>query len=88
MDAPIVKEFPYSLECKLFRRVELGTHTMFVGEIVGLVADGEVLNPSGLPDIEKVRPILWGSFGSMAYYGIGARLGNAFSVGNEVKERR
>ncbi len=84
VNAPIVKEFPYALECKLIRQVDLGLHTMFIGEIVGMIADSGVLNPHQLPDIEKVRPMLWGSFGSMAYYGIGDKLGDAFSVGNEL----
>ncbi len=86
VNAPIVKEFPYALECRLARQVDLGLHTMFIGEIVGMVADGELLNPNQLPDIEKVRPILWGSLGSMAYYGIGIRLGDAFSVGKELQK--
>jgi flavin reductase (DIM6/NTAB) family NADH-FMN oxidoreductase RutF len=87
VNAPIVKEFPYTLECKLVREVDLGSHTMFIGEIVGMVADSEVLNPKQVPDIEKVRPMLYGSFGSSAYYGIGEKLGNAFAVGNELKEK-
>jgi hypothetical protein len=58
---------------------------MFIGEIVGMVAESEVLNPNKFPDIEKVRPMLWGSFGSMAYYSIGGKLGDAFSVGNELQ---
>jgi flavin reductase (DIM6/NTAB) family NADH-FMN oxidoreductase RutF len=85
VNAPGVQEFPYSLECKLVREINLGSHTMFIGEIVGMVADSEVLNPKQLPDIEKVRPMLFGSFGSMAYYTIGDKLGDAFSVGNEIK---
>ena len=85
VNAPIVKEFPYTLECRLIKQVELGSHTMFIGEIVGIVADGGVLNPDRFPDIEKVRPMLWGSFGSMAYYGIGNKLGAAFSAGNALK---
>jgi len=85
VNAPIVKEFPYALECKLAKQVDLGLHKMFIGEIVGMVANSEILNPKKLPDIEKVRPMLWGSFGSMAYYGIGAKLGDAFSVGNELQ---
>jgi len=85
VNAPIVKDFPYALECKLIRQVELGLHTMFIGEIVGMVADGEVLNPQQLPDIEKVRPMLFGSFGSRAYYGVGERLGDAFSVGRGLQ---
>ena len=65
--------------------VDLGLHTMFIGEIIGIVADSEVLNPNQLPDIEKVRPIMWGSYGSMAYYKVGDRLGTSFSVGNELQ---
>jgi flavin reductase (DIM6/NTAB) family NADH-FMN oxidoreductase RutF len=84
VNAPIVKEFPYSLECNLVKEVDLGRHTMFIGEIVGLVADSTVLSLNQLPDIEKVRPMLWGSFGNMAYFGIGSKLGNAFSAGNEL----
>lgn len=87
VNAPVVKEFPYALECKLVREIDLGSHTMFIGEIVGMIADSEVLNPKQLPDIEKVRPMMWGSFGSMAYYNIGNKLGDAFSVGNELKQK-
>ncbi len=85
VNAPIVKEFPYALECKLARHVDLGLHTMFIGEIVGMVADSEVLNQNQLPDIEKVRPMLFGSFGSMAYFTIGDKLGDAFSVGKQLQ---
>jgi flavin reductase (DIM6/NTAB) family NADH-FMN oxidoreductase RutF len=85
VNAPIVKEFPYALECKLIKQIELGSHTMFVGEIVGMIADSEILTPNQLPDIEKVRPMLWGSFGNMAYYNIGSKLGDSFSVGNDLK---
>lgn len=84
VNAPIVQEFPYAMECKLIKKVELGSHTIFVGEILGISADSEMLNEKNLPDIEKVRPMLWGSFSSKAYYGIGQRLGTAFSVGNEL----
>ena len=87
VNAPIVNEFPYALECNLVRQVDLGLHTMFIGEIVGLVADRDVVNPHQLPDIEKVRPMLFGSFGSMAYYSIGDKLGDAFSVGKELQRR-
>ncbi len=86
VNAPIVEEFPYSLECVLKKTVDLGSHTMFIGEIVGMVAHEEVLGMHGLPDIEKVRPLLWGSFGSMAYYGVGERLGPAFSVGKGLAQ--
>lgn len=86
VNAPLVKEFPYALECNLVRQVDLGRHTMFIGEIVGIIADSEFLGQNQLPDIEKVHPMLFGSFGSPAYYGIGDKLGDAFSVGNELRQ--
>ena len=85
INAPIVQEFPYALECKLVKKIDLGLHTMFIGEIVGMVADSEVLNSDQLPDIEKVRPMLYGSLGNKAYYGIGEKLGTAFDVGRKLQ---
>jgi len=85
VDAPIVLEFPYALECKLVKQIELGSHTIFIGEIVGMVSDKDVLGLTQLPDIEKVKPILFGSLGSRAYYGVGDKLGTAFSAGNKLK---
>lgn len=84
VNAPIVKEFPYALECKLVKEISLGLHTMFIGEIVGIEADSEMISKDQLPDIEKVRPILFGSFGSRGYYAIGKKLGDAFSSGKEL----
>lgn len=88
VNAPYVKEFPYALECKLFRQIELGSHTLFVGEIAGIIADEEVLSPNQYPDIEKVHPLLWGSFGSRNYYAVGEMLGEAFEVGKIFVPRK
>jgi flavin reductase (DIM6/NTAB) family NADH-FMN oxidoreductase RutF len=86
VDAPFAQEFPFSLECRLVHVHELGLHTQFVGEIVDIQADERILSEKGLPDIEKVRPLLYGSFGSSNYYGIGQRLGKAFSAGKSLKK--
>ncbi len=83
VDAPFVKEFPLALECKLLHTVEIGLHTEFIGEILDVKADEECLGPDGLPDIEKIRPILFSPDGRK-YHGAGRLLGNAFSVGREI----
>ena len=57
VDAPYVKEFPLVLECKLLNVVEIGLHTQFIGEIVDVKAEEDMLGDDGLPKIEKVRPI-------------------------------
>jgi len=84
VDAPFVKEFPLVLECRLVHSFELGLHTQFVGEILDVKADAEVLNASGLPDPEKLSPMLFAPE-VHAYYSLGERLGDAFSVGKELK---
>ena len=78
--APLAAELPFSLECKLVEHHKLGLHTIFIGEIVGIQADEDVLGPTGFPDIEKTRAILWGGFGSNHYYAVGAKIATAFTV--------
>jgi flavin reductase (DIM6/NTAB) family NADH-FMN oxidoreductase RutF len=86
VDAPYVGEYPVVLECQLLHTLEVGLHTMFVGEILDVKADAEAFGPDGRIDIEKVRPLIWAPDGR-GYYGVGALLGPAFSIGKEVLER-
>lgn len=87
VDAPIVSEFACSLECELAESIDVGSHRLFIGRIAGIVADRDVLAEHGIPDIEKVRPIVWGSYGNIGYFGIGKRIGSAFSPGNRAIRR-
>ena len=59
---------------------------MFIGQILGILADEDVLGPNGLPDIEKTQAILYGGFGSNHYFAVGEKLGEAFSVGENVNK--
>ena len=79
VDAPYVKEFPLVIECKVIQIVEIGLHTEFIGEIMDVKADSSVLNEEKLPDIKKVKPILWIP-AEGTYRGIGKRIGQAFST--------
>ncbi len=85
VNAPFIAEFPLALECKLAHEFELGLHTQFVGEIVDIKADEEVLGENGLPAIEKVKPVIFASGGTSAYFGIGEKLGDAFSIGGSLR---
>jgi len=84
VDAPYIEEFPFVLECRLLHTLEIGLHTQFVGEIVDIKAEPSVLADDGRLDIEKVRPILYAPE-NQAYYGVGACLGKAFSIGKELR---
>jgi flavin reductase (DIM6/NTAB) family NADH-FMN oxidoreductase RutF len=83
VDAPYIDEFPLVLECRLQQVVEVGGHTQFIGEIVDVKADPAVLSEKGLPDIEKVRPMIFTPV-IRTYHGPGDYLGQAFSIGKEI----
>jgi flavin reductase (DIM6/NTAB) family NADH-FMN oxidoreductase RutF len=80
VDAPYVAEFPLIIECRVIETVEIGLHTEFIGEILDVKADQEFLSPKGMPDIEKIRPIIY-SPGEGTYHAVGRHLGPAFSIG-------
>ncbi len=80
-DAPYVGEFPFVIECRLLQTVEIGLHTQFIGEIMDVKADEAVLQEGSVtPDIEKLSPLIF-TPESRLYYGVGSKLGKAFSVG-------
>jgi flavin reductase (DIM6/NTAB) family NADH-FMN oxidoreductase RutF len=83
VDAPYVKEFPFVLECNVIHTLEIGVHTQFIGEIMDVKVDEVVLGEKGLPDIEKLKPIIFGPE-IHTYHGIGKFLGKAFSIGKEI----
>jgi flavin reductase (DIM6/NTAB) family NADH-FMN oxidoreductase RutF len=82
VDAPYIQEFPLILECKIVHIIELGLHTQFVGQIIDVKADEEVLDAAGVPDILKVLPFIYSS-GNRAYYGLGESLGKAYIIGKK-----
>jgi flavin reductase (DIM6/NTAB) family NADH-FMN oxidoreductase RutF len=84
VNAPYVEEFPVVLECRLLHSFDLGLHTQFVGEILDVKVDGEVLDADGKPDMTKIRPFVYDS-AKQEYYGIGKSLGKAFSAGRDLK---
>ena len=83
VDAPYIKEFPLVLECALKETVELGLHTVFIGEIKDLKADETVLDPGDKPDIDKIRPFMY-DHAKQGYNAVGKYLGQAFAIGREL----
>jgi len=45
-------------------------------------ADSVVLNKENLPDIKKMKPIIWNPAG-MTYHTVGKSIGKAFSIGKK-----
>ncbi len=86
VNAPYVEECPFIVECKLIKSIELGSHTQFIGEVVGVKADEHVLDENDKIDVEQVKPFLYIP-SSRTYFSLGEYLGKAFSLGSELKDR-
>ncbi len=86
VDAPYVDEFPLTLECRLVKSVDLGTHTQFTGEIIDVKVDENAVDSDGIPDINKINPFIYDPAG-MKYYSVGKNLGSAFNLGNKIKNQ-
>lgn len=85
VNAPYVAEFPVVFECKVTKTIELGLHTMFVGEIIDVKAVGTVLGEDGKPDIEKIKPFLF-SPGNPDFFGAGTSIGSIGELADEIKK--
>jgi flavin reductase (DIM6/NTAB) family NADH-FMN oxidoreductase RutF len=84
VDAPYIQEFPMNLECKLLSVTEVGIHTHFIGEILDVKVDELMLGKDGLPDIQKIMPVIYAPE-TQTYYTVGNLIGRAFSAGKEIK---
>ncbi|MEI6218465.1 MAG: flavin reductase family protein [bacterium] len=83
VDAPFVAEFSHIIECQLLHSYDIGLHTMFVGEIVDVKADKDLLAEDGSLDAQKLRPLFFDS-GSRQYLKLGGSVGKAFDVGRNI----
>lgn len=82
VDAPIIEEFPFTLECKLISYDD--DSKLLFGEIVNVSADEKIIDENGKIDLAKFRPITFDPVGH-GYHVVGEKVGNAFSDGNKLK---
>jgi flavin reductase (DIM6/NTAB) family NADH-FMN oxidoreductase RutF len=79
---PIVAECPLNIECVVKQSLALGTHTMFLGEVVAVQVTAALIDGRG-----RFRPDLCGllAFANGQYFALGRRLGR---FGFSVQKRR
>ena len=81
--APLIKESPVSIECKVKQIVPLGSHDMFVAEVLSIDADEKYIDEKGAFDISKCDLIAYANGG---YYPLGNKIGKfGFSVQKKKK---
>ena len=81
--APLIKECPVSVECKVKEIVPLGSHDMFIAEIVAIDADEKYIDEKGAFDISKCDLIAYANGG---YYPLESKIGKfGYSVQKKSK---
>ncbi len=56
---PLIKECPVNLECTLQDVVKLGSHDLFLGQVVAVHVDQAILDENGRIDYAKARPFVY-----------------------------
>lgn len=85
--APLIKQCPVNLECRLVQKMDFKTHVLCIGQIEEVHVDDDCLT-NGKPDVEKVRPLVFTSGSEYAYYCLGEKLAAGFQVGKELQPIR
>lgn len=80
VDAPIIDEYPLTLECKVVEMQEALGEMHVVGEVINVQADDSILDTQGKVDFGKLQPISFDSV-SRSYRVLGEIVGKAFKDG-------
>ncbi len=85
-DTPVIAESSISLECRVTDIVPLGTHDMFVADVVAVDVDPALVDEKGALHLERAKLIAY-SHGD--YFALGRKLGDfGFSVRKKSTEKR
>ncbi len=80
---PIIKESPVAVECRVKEIVELGSHHMFIAEVLSIDADEKYIDEKGAFDISKCDLIAYANGG---YYSLNKKIGKfGYSVKKDKK---
>jgi flavin reductase (DIM6/NTAB) family NADH-FMN oxidoreductase RutF len=77
VNAPYAAECSMVAECKVIHVIDIGLHTQFIGEIMDIKVEEDVLTENGLPDMEKVAPFIFAPE-VRCYYEVGRKLGQVY----------
>lgn len=80
VNAPIIEEFPFVLECEFLEEVDTENLHCVVGKVVGVKAEESVLDADGKVDITKMHAIMFDQF-KHGYYEVGEHVGQAWDAG-------
>ena len=85
VDAPMLTDFPMTLECRIKTKIDESEEGYYiVAEVVNTLVDENYLTEDGKPDVQKMGLITYEPVGH-SYVALGDKVGNAFSDGKKLK---
>lgn len=86
VNVPLIKESPVNIECRVTEVKELGSHHMFLAEVVAVDVDERWMNENGKFELGRAKPIVY-SHGE--YYGLSELMGTfGYSVRKAPKGKK
>lgn len=86
VSAPGIAESPVNIECKVKNILELGSHDMFVAEVLGVTVDEKLLDNKGKFDLRAADLI---SYSHGEYFTLGEKIGKfGYSVAKKKTTKR
>jgi len=83
---PIVRECPLNIECRVRKSLGLGSHTLFLAEVVAVQVTAGIVDPKGRLRIERAGLL---TFAHGHYFAVGRHIGHfGYSVRRRAKARR
>ena len=84
--APLIRDCPLCIECKLAEIVDSGSNEIFIGEIVGTYTEERFLTDGKL-DFSKMKPLIL-SQPDTSYWRLGEQVASAWNIGKKYKAKR
>lgn len=84
--APVIDEFPITMECELDDAFEKDGFYCVIGKIVNTIAEESVLNEKGKVDVTKLHALMFDQF-QAGYYEVGEKAGSAWVEGRKLAEK-
>ena len=83
VDVPVIKESPVNIECRVVKVEELGSHHMFIADVVAVDVDEAYMDEKDTFHLSMAKPL---AYSHGRYYGMGEELGSfGYSVRKQEK---
>ncbi|MBQ5675435.1 MAG: flavin reductase family protein [Lachnospiraceae bacterium] len=85
VNAPLIEECPVNIECRVKQKLELGTHDMFLADVVAVTVDDKYMNEKDSFNLQAADPIVYSHGG---YFTLDKEVGRfGYSVRKKTQKK-